>query len=382
MFGKLGKTATKLRRGQLGRSTRLEFLRAISLGDLKTVGDLLATYPELARSTYLQKDTPQGGVPGFPALVYATMLNHPAIVGRILENLNRTQQTRQAINERDPRSGNTALIEASGNGFTLIVSELLRYGADINAENKSHITPLMMATARGHADTVRLLLKAGASLENSRKHHVLRILNISPRIVNMIKTFEDPLSVVRFEYPNSRQIIQQAVHDLKQFYPDEINILNKQFPDGDTLLTSAGKRGVLVAVQKLLDLGADPKIPNRRGQTIQTILLNKFSESERGDQLFKKIMATIAQKKRPRLQPGRRPSQGGSRPSQGGGRPPSQGRRSSGPSQYTERYGHVPHTWQQVQLLLPPRIRRSARRDLPRVNHTNFYTEPDHGETV
>ncbi|KAJ6529213.1 hypothetical protein B0H19DRAFT_1041260 [Mycena capillaripes] len=52
---------------------------------------------------------------------------------------------------------NKALIEASTNGFTNIVSLLIKKGANVNADNV-----LVQATYRGHTDVVRLLLEAGA----------------------------------------------------------------------------------------------------------------------------------------------------------------------------------------------------------------------------
>jgi ankyrin repeat protein len=68
------------------------------------------------------------------------------------------------IDERDPSSGRTGLIEAAWNGFAEIVKYLLERGADLNIADKSGFTPLMRAVEGGHQSIAALLIEKGADV--------------------------------------------------------------------------------------------------------------------------------------------------------------------------------------------------------------------------
>ncbi|MDO4557740.1 MAG: ankyrin repeat domain-containing protein, partial [Planctomycetia bacterium] len=63
---------------------------------------------------------------------------------------------------REGRIGETPLHLASRHGRVELVTELLRFGASVNSQNREGATPLLLAAQEGHTEVVRLLLDAGA----------------------------------------------------------------------------------------------------------------------------------------------------------------------------------------------------------------------------
>ncbi len=74
-----------------------------------------------------------------------------------------------ATNARE-RLGQTALMWAAAEGHTEVVRALIDAGADINAKVDSGFTPFFFAVRDGHLDTVRVLLKAGADVNAMMLH--------------------------------------------------------------------------------------------------------------------------------------------------------------------------------------------------------------------
>jgi uncharacterized protein len=71
---------------------------------------------------------------------------------------------RDATTNARERLGQTALMWAAAEGHTDVVRALIEAGADINAKIDSGFTPLFFAVREGHLDTVRVLLKAAADV--------------------------------------------------------------------------------------------------------------------------------------------------------------------------------------------------------------------------
>ena len=63
------------------------------------------------------------------------------------------------------RDVNTALLDASKNGYIEIVKRLLENGADVNHQDGYGLTALMYASKNGHIEVVRLLLENGAKVD-------------------------------------------------------------------------------------------------------------------------------------------------------------------------------------------------------------------------
>jgi len=72
---------------------------------------------------------------------------------------------RDASTNAHERLGQTALMWAAAEGHTDVVRALIAAGADINAKIDSGFTPFFFAVREGHLDTVRELLKAGADVK-------------------------------------------------------------------------------------------------------------------------------------------------------------------------------------------------------------------------
>jgi ankyrin repeat protein len=69
----------------------------------------------------------------------------------------------------EPARGQTALMWAAAEGNTSTVEALIEHGADIHAKTKGGLTPLLFAVREGKIDTVRALLKAGADVNETWK---------------------------------------------------------------------------------------------------------------------------------------------------------------------------------------------------------------------
>jgi uncharacterized protein len=69
----------------------------------------------------------------------------------------------------EPARGQTALMWAAAEGNTSTVEALVEHGADIHAHSKGGLTPLLFAVREGKIDTVRSLLKSGADVNETWK---------------------------------------------------------------------------------------------------------------------------------------------------------------------------------------------------------------------
>ena len=69
----------------------------------------------------------------------------------------------------EPARGQTALMWAAAEGNTASARALMEHGADIHAHTKGGLTPLLFAVREGKIDTVQALLKAGADVNETWK---------------------------------------------------------------------------------------------------------------------------------------------------------------------------------------------------------------------
>lgn len=72
-----------------------------------------------------------------------------------------------AVDARDERRGQTALIWAAAEGHADVVQALIAAKADVNQRLPSGFTPLLFAVREGRLDVVRTLLEAGASANDT-----------------------------------------------------------------------------------------------------------------------------------------------------------------------------------------------------------------------
>ena len=121
-----------------------ELVYAAAHGDMAKIGSNLQ----------LPQDPDSCTARGITALMMASNEGHTEIVSLLLAagaNANLVETT-----------GSTALIAASNAGHVEVVSLLLDAGADTDVVDKRGMTALIMASDRGHAAVVSLLLDAGA----------------------------------------------------------------------------------------------------------------------------------------------------------------------------------------------------------------------------
>src|SRR5579863_6465504 len=67
------------------------------------------------------------------------------------------------VNARDDDGGDLALHHAINSGHLALVEFLIARGANVNAGNSWHRTPLHLASANGQTEIVQLLVKNGAN---------------------------------------------------------------------------------------------------------------------------------------------------------------------------------------------------------------------------
>lgn len=100
---------------------------------------------------------PNAALPGAEtALMTAARTGDPGVVRALI-------QRGAAVNARE-RSGQTALMWAAAEGHREVVEQLLKAGAELNAALDSGFTAFFFAAREGHLEVVRALLKAGVDV--------------------------------------------------------------------------------------------------------------------------------------------------------------------------------------------------------------------------
>lgn len=71
------------------------------------------------------------------------------------------------VDARGGRTGETALLLASGRGNAKMCTFLIKHGANVNAATRIGLTPLLLASQYGYKGVVEVLIKAGANVDIS-----------------------------------------------------------------------------------------------------------------------------------------------------------------------------------------------------------------------
>ena len=85
---------------------------------------------------------------------------------------------------------NAELLQAAAAGNTAKVEQLLKQGADVNANHYRGWTALMHAAAKGHTETVMILIAAGANL-NAKYEDGRTVLISALRHTEIVKALID-----------------------------------------------------------------------------------------------------------------------------------------------------------------------------------------------
>ena len=177
-----------------------------------------------------------------------------------------------AINEFDQKQ-QTPLLRAISYGYmdpvyVEIAKYLIEQGAEINHQDSDGFTALHYAAKNGHIDVVKMLLNKGASI------------NVYPDETKFYKG-ETPLRSA-CSYPNANDKNLEVVKYLVEKGASlEKNNLSFQSPLTDSINSKAP-----LTVQFLLEMGADPNVPNNNNQTPLYLAIDKGL----GTEVFKALL--------------------------------------------------------------------------------------------
>ena len=145
----------------------------------------------------------------------------------------------QNVHSQDFTDDATPLHLASSSGHIKVTQMLIKYGADVTAQDKNGETPLHLASLYGRVEVVRMLIKSGADVAAPNK------------------ALMTPLHLAscygRVEV--ARMLIESNAD------------MAAQNEDGHTPLHMASQNGQVEAVRMLIELGADMAAQNRNKQT-------------------------------------------------------------------------------------------------------------------
>ena len=227
------------------------------------------------------------------------------------------------VNAKD-NMGNTPLHLAAIVGYSTIAEALISAGADVNAQDQSKFTPLHFASLSGRLKILEMLLKAGADVklrtdeENDRGTPLLMAayrtslydkLDFFEGVKLLLQAGADPnetdnrgatplMYAAQGGYLESVKELIKAGSDPKRLNREKSTILfytadcrgnenecvtvaklmldagidvNAQDEDGDTALIVAAKRHYKALQDLFLGAGADPKVKNKKGESVESI---------------------------------------------------------------------------------------------------------------
>jgi uncharacterized protein len=220
---------------------------AVYWDDLKTAERLVRAGADVNTGNYI----------GVSPLILAINNRNPDMVAALLKA---GADPNQAM-----WSGQTPLMTAARTGVAEIVTSLLDRGADINArEPRRQQSALMWAISFGHPDTARMLIERGA--------------DVSARTIKLAEKEDYTPMLMRGYGANVEGVAQGGYTPLmfaakvgdmataRLLLDQGAGINDVSVEDGPALVI-ASARGYEDMAMKLLELGADPNIPEASGMT-------------------------------------------------------------------------------------------------------------------
>ena len=142
--------------------------------------------------------------------------------------------------------GDSALINASREGHTETVKELLNHGAHVDLQNKHGKSALIKASSRGHTKTVKALLGKGAKVDLQNKYGESALIKASLKgHIETVKALLDHGAQVTLQYEDGDSALKRAqdnVHEVVQ------------------LLSKKGRLNLPNTLQELLPLASEWQI--------------------------------------------------------------------------------------------------------------------------
>jgi len=169
----------------------------------------------------------------------------------------------------------TPLYEASFRGHTEVIKLLLEHKAEIEAVNRNGHSPLYAAVSRGHEAVVQVLLEGGANPNGPPAQlgrfgaefdaAVSPLLSAVRSVVARGDNKASPKAKVR--HARARRIAERLIAHPKA----ELNRIH----GNQTLIHIAAQAGDIELTRSLLELGADPDVPDGPTMTrVQPAYLN------------------------------------------------------------------------------------------------------------
>lgn len=166
-----------------------------------------------------------------------------------------------------PRGGMTALMFAAREGCLECVRLLANAGADVNYQDPAFVTPMNLAIYNGHFDTAALLLDEGADPNDGS---VYLTVDFRSLVADGVNADHHPVPRTTTQVDSAEMLVRllekggNPDHELlKEVQSRYLGFDRPRYLSGLTPLQRAARQADLVAMQILIDGGADPSLPNR-----------------------------------------------------------------------------------------------------------------------
>ncbi len=208
---------------------------------------------------------------GDTALIYAAEFNRLKIAKILIEH-------GAEINKRN-RYQRTALHKAADRGYLEMVKLLIEHGADLYAKDKYGYTPYNDAVFQSHKEVQRYLLKHMHPLAHAI---ITEQYDLAEQLIKQEKFINEPTPegsypihwAVRKNHLKLLKLLVEHGADVNVQDAQENTPLHEAIEKGKSLFLYLGTEGApeikednTAIVEFLLKSGADPNIPNKRGET-------------------------------------------------------------------------------------------------------------------
>lgn len=195
-------------------------------------------------------------------------------------------QIRQCINPDNINEsvwGSTILHKACKECSCVLIDILLEKGADINAENMMHLSPLKVAYKYKRLNVVKMLIDNNAVIDHEWFRNELFMHGLD-RNINMLKVFLENGLDLNIKNNQGDTPLMSVIYTLwiltnKQIKFAKLLIkhgvdINTQNNDGYTALMIACDMNAIHIVKLLLKHNADKELKNKDGDTALTLMQN------------------------------------------------------------------------------------------------------------